>query len=86
MMAASVAAQSADSENKAEMSTRGTTCFLVLAARHWSGAAAGASNAKWRAPFAEMRWRDLLCWLTQLVRKDQLPRCVQAGMLATWDR
>jgi hypothetical protein len=85
MMAASVAARSADSENKAEISTRGTKCFLAPDAGHWSGGGVGASNAKWQAPLAEMRWRDLLCWLTLPVRKDQLPRYAQAGMLAAWD-
>jgi hypothetical protein len=53
---------------------------------HWSGGAAGASNAKWQAPLAEIRCRDLLCWLTKPVRNDQLSGCAQAGMLAAWDR
>jgi len=84
-IAASVAAWSADRENKAETSTCGTTCFLALDAGHWSGAAAGASNAKWQKRFAEMRCRDLLCWFTRLVRNDQLSGGVPRGMLATWD-
>src|SRR6185503_2223400 len=74
-----------DSENSAEISIRGTTCLLALETGHWSGAGAGASNAKWQAPLAEMRWRDLLCWFTQPVRNDQLSRCVRPGMLAVWD-
>jgi hypothetical protein len=85
MMAASVAAQSADSENKAEMSIRGTTCFLALTAGHWTGSTTGASNAKCRARLAEMRWRDLLCWLTRAVRNDQLSRYASRVMLAAWD-
>jgi hypothetical protein len=46
---------------------------------------AGASNAKSPARLAEMRCRDLLCWLTQPVRNDQLSRGAMAGMLAAWD-